>query len=1235
MFRLRSTRCTNPRIWLPLAAGPLPTGAPRAAVERPRALGTRDAAGPLGGRGGGRRPARKRPGQLRRRRCGPGKQRRRVSETRGWELRPPLAGPGVSAAVRGAAAGAPYRASAGSPLSAAVSRPPGFRSPLTVPLRTGAGKGGWERGVLGRRRVRVRRRRVAVADLRGCPCGEGEAPSHSSKGPWASAASLLESALASSALAFSPWSRDGHGGPVEEIMEGRTSAPSDLISWRLSVRNGESPTKRRQKSDCDRYICNDEESIGQPKVILTNVLRTKIGRKYAQAQPKTDANFSDADKLQSNQLPSSPVASLKIWQILNPTLQSLFLFKRQPKVILTNVLRTKIGRKYIDSHLIIGANLSDADKVQSGQPPSSSVANLQTCQILSPHESSFLSKRNEHCLRKIDDGPCKLIEPSTESESNNFVITFRKCELQKKENKNYVEEEDKRNKNMNSPSSRKGSGSTDSEKRKRRLSDDCHTHIPEKSLLPPKEQRLSSTQSPGCRNLWESEQGHGTNLEQDPVPQLLETGRKDTSTQSCFRSAHGHAKVLGAESPPRNLLEKQLPELPAGDKNTVSPRVSALRELKVDRTQCLGRLRNRICRGNRPLVSVEPIVLSSDDEDDSSEPKCAELLQDNITENEEIDQESDLLFSKMLLEDRVESHTEEILMDSNEVKHPVTLPSGSTPSEERKQALEITFASLYIGKFKWSAAGHARFTTKHITIPFQVALNKNITLTVDTLDLRRFGLWKSDSGSSRTIIFLWLSVDYVEKIETQLGKSVFCKSSRSSEFVFLELSQLLTEWEEVKLTELITDVSKRNRAPDLPEVLSLKQAFPLFKDLSAEESSFMSCYNNLLKQCVPKENISNVHKPAFQESKLKVARPSYALSNKQNSGCYSISLSSALSEEWKEVRKAGAVKNLIVYPPPPAKGGLGVTREDLECLEYGEFLNDVIIDFYLKYLLLEKAPKHLADRTHIFSSFFYKCLTRTEKNSEGDPKVTPAQRRHKRVRTWTRHINIFNKDYIFVPVNEESHWYIAVICFPWLEEAVYEECPHQASFYHQLQDSPLQSEDSQSTTANSESAFPGNCKDGDMDANRSLFPRGDNHVAVVLNSDISQNSSINSRRQICKRPCILILDSLKAGSWQNTVQVLREYLEAEWEAKRKTQREFSKSTMMDFCPRVPKQDNSSDCGVYLLQYVESFFQNPIDNFEQPMHLEKWFPRQVIRSKREEIRDLILQLHFRQHSGSSS
>ncbi|XP_069641715.1 sentrin-specific protease 7 isoform X3 [Haliaeetus albicilla] len=1014
-----------------------------------------------------------------------------------------------------------------------------------------------------------------------------------------------------------------------------------LKEWKLSANNREPSTKGKRQKDCDRHSSNDEESIGQPKVILTNVLRTKIGRKYTQAQPKTGANFSDAGKLQSDQPPSSSAASLKIWQILNPTLQSLFLSKRQPKVILTNVLRTKIGRKYIDSHVIIDANLSDADKLQSGQLPSSSIASLQTCQILSsPHESSFLSKRSEHCLRKTDD-QCKLTKASKEPEKNN-AFTFRRRELQKKENKNYDELE-KRSRYVNSTTlSQKESGSFDSEKRKRRsschISDDCNVHIPEKSLLL-SEQRLSSTRSQGRRTPCEDAQGHRSNtvLVLDCIPQPLERDCTDTSTHNHLRPAPSCTEEPGSECPPRNLSEKQLS---ATSEDVISPRVSTIRKLKMDTSQYLSKLRNRICRGNRQRVSIDPIVLSSDDEDGPSEPKCTELPQDNITENNETDQQSDFCFSAKELEDKMESHTEQVfLTESIEDKCPISLPSGSTPRKQMNPALDVEFDSLYIGKFKWLSTGPARFTTKYITIPFQVALNKNIKLTVDTLDLRRFGLWRSDGGCSSTmIIFLWLSVDYVEKIETQLGKLVISKPSKSSEFVFLELSQPLTEWEEDRLTELITGVSKKNRAPDLLEFLSLKQALPLFKDLSPEESSFMSYSKDLLKQCMPKENTSGAHEPAVQESKPKVARPSYTLANKQNSGCYSISLSSVLNEEWKEVRETGAVKNLIVYPPPPAKGGLGVTREDLECLEYGEFLNDVIIDFYLKYLLLEKVPKHLADRTHIFSSFFYKCLTRTEKNSEGDLKVSAAQRRHRRVRTWTRHINIFSKDYIFVPVNEESHWYIAVICFPWLEEAVYEECPHQNSLHHQPQQSPLRSESENSRT-DSVLAFPGNCKDEEeMDANRSLFSKGGNEIAAsasVLDSGISKISLSNSKRQICKRPCILILDSLKAGSVQKTVQVLREYLEVEWEAKRKTHREFNKSTMIDLCPRVPKQDNSSDCGVYLLQYVESFFQNPIVNFEQPLNLEKWFPRQLIRSKREEIRDLILQLHFQQHSGSSS
>ncbi|NXL85469.1 SENP6 protease, partial [Alectura lathami] len=115
----------------------------------------------------------------------------------------------------------------------------------------------------------------------------------------------------------------------------------------------------------------------------------------------------------------------------------------------------------------------------------------------------------------------------------------------------------------------------------------------------------------------------------------------------------------------------------------------------------------------------------------------------------------------------------------------------------------------------------------------------------------------------------------------------------------------------------------------------------------------------------------------------------------------------------------GPIEKLIVYPPPPAKGGISVTNEDLHCLNEGEFLNDVIIDFYLKYLVLEKLKKEDADRIHVFSSFFYKRLNQRERrNIHETSNLSIQQKRHGRVKTWTRHVDIFEKDFIFVPLNE-------------------------------------------------------------------------------------------------------------------------------------------------------------------------------------------------------------------------
>ncbi|XP_077145989.1 sentrin-specific protease 6 isoform X8 [Ranitomeya variabilis] len=422
----------------------------------------------------------------------------------------------------------------------------------------------------------------------------------------------------------------------------------------------------------------------------------------------------------------------------------------------------------------------------------------------------------------------------------------------------------------------------------------------------------------------------------------------------------------------------------------------------------------------------------------------------------------------------------------------------------------------------------------------------------------------------------------------------------------------------------------------------------------------------------------------------------------------------------------GPIVKLFVYPPPPAKGGISVTNEDLHCLNEGEFLNDVIIDFYLKYLVLEKL-REKADRIHIFSSFFYKRLNQRERrNLQDTANLTLQQRRHGRVKTWTRHVDIFQKDFIFVPLNEAAHWFLAVICFPGLNEPMYypneyyQETSSPSTAAAQTDDnraSPpsaelrtcLQSGSSKSTPKKSsskkqtlasgdtssgtdDSDSPGNKRrhgvrkndQGLQESDASLqtpFPQMDcstenvNGIASECKTPLKQSDGLQRikmsysdspddpkkseeelidsdqdnldessddggladdnftseagkwhlKRSLCKQPCILIMDSLRGPSRSNVVKTLREYLEVEWEVKKGSKRSFSKDYMKGSNPRVPQQNNFSDCGVFVLQYVESFFENPIQSFDLPMNLTDWFPQQRMKTKREEIRNLILGL----------
>ena len=83
-----------------------------------------------------------------------------------------------------------------------------------------------------------------------------------------------------------------------------------------------------------------------------------------------------------------------------------------------------------------------------------------------------------------------------------------------------------------------------------------------------------------------------------------------------------------------------------------------------------------------------------------------------------------------------------------------------------------------------------------------------------------------------------------------------------------------------------------------------------------------------------------------------------------------------------------------------------------------------------------------------------------------------------------------------------------------------------------------------------------------------------------------------------ERPVILILDSLEDGVKDDVVIVLREYLACEWRERMVSQglaeaRTFQADVMPHFCPEIPQQPNLTDCGLYLLEYVEAFYRSPI------------------------------------------
>ena len=123
------------------------------------------------------------------------------------------------------------------------------------------------------------------------------------------------------------------------------------------------------------------------------------------------------------------------------------------------------------------------------------------------------------------------------------------------------------------------------------------------------------------------------------------------------------------------------------------------------------------------------------------------------------------------------------------------------------------------------------------------------------------------------------------------------------------------------------------------------------------------------------------------------------------------------SQKWSLVNRLTPWEQPIVYPSTGPKRTT-VDFDDIRRLDEGEFLNDNLVSFYLRYMA-ETAP-HLQKSVYFFNTYFYSALTTTPKHKKGF--------NFEAVQKWTSKVDIFTYDFVVVPINEDVHWYVAIIC---------------------------------------------------------------------------------------------------------------------------------------------------------------------------------------------------------------
>lgn len=362
---------------------------------------------------------------------------------------------------------------------------------------------------------------------------------------------------------------------------------------------------------------------------------------------------------------------------------------------------------------------------------------------------------------------------------------------------------------------------------------------------------------------------------------------------------------------------------------------------------------------------------------------------------------------------------------------------------------------------------------------------------------------------------------------------------------------------------------------------------------------------------------------------------------------------------------------------------------DLGRLDEGEFFNDTLIEFYLRYLQhqIETERPELAKKIHFFNTFFFKNLTHKGK----------GQRRsnYELVERWTHGDEIFTKDYVVVPINEDCHWYVVIICnlpnlnrqlpsldddstsplsdkidpalrgdgegrpnpsptrSPSPEEAeTFTDKETRASFAElSLEQSKVGTQGDQGkgdASSGKETTDDQEMLDTQLNedmteaalqtattASKAKAPNDNPSLPTSAKKKGKRKSLPPGRKLDPGQPAIVTFDSL-TGTHPATVRVIKDYLLAEADAKRGGMKFDEKQIKGMNATGIPKQDNYCDCGPFLLGYMAKFLEDPQGFMSKAMQkqfdVDKDWPTLVPSKLRTNIRELLFQLYREQEDG---